>query len=505
MKVLFSEMDAAASMVPVDLSCFGEKEGLPEEAFAKVQEIFSSVDWLVTKADAARDVIQQMTASPPCKETAALLHDLLPEKQLTKTSLAGPALEKQPLSADMSKSKTKPQSVGRKSELSSAPPPPPLPPPLSSPPLQCSLQPPPSPPPPPPPTLPPHHLPASKFAFFSQNGECESGKSSSVPPSAIQTPANGTVPKTLLSQLLPPRLQTQLLGRHAAAGPKPPPPPSTSPSPPPSAFRLKDPSPPPQTRLPPSIPALKEDKASGIVPSPPPPPPTPSNLSTPPLIDSAATETGPPPTPSPPLPPPPPPPPLPPPPPPPPPIPPLKNDTGTGFGSHPSQPPPPPPPPSPYLSEKPAVSTGMPPPPPPPPITQGESSVLGDGPPPPPPPPLQSGQSAQTTSSASAPPAPPPPGTSKGAVPPPPPPGPSIGAVPPPPPPGGNSSLSPPPPAIPPPDTKGRGLSRTIASRNNQTKKLKPLHWLKITRAVQGSLWAEAQKSGEASTYVFLC
>lgn len=503
MKVLFSEMDAAASMVPVDLSCFGEKEGLPEEAFAKVQEIFSSVDWLVTKADAARDVIQQMTASPPCKETAALLHDLLPEKQLTKTSLAGPALEKQPLSADMSKSKTKPQSVGRKSELSSAPPPPPLPPPLSSPPLQCSLQPPPSPPPPPPPTLPPHHLPASKFAFFSQNGECESGKSSSVPPSAIQTPANGTVPKTLLSQLLPPRLQTQLLGRHAAAGPKPPPPPSTSPSPPPSAFRLKDPSPPPQTRLPPSIPALKEDKASGIVPSPPPPPPTPSNLSTPPLIDSAATETGPPPTPSPPLPPPPPPPPLPPPPPPP--IPPLKNDTGTGFGSHPSQPPPPPPPPSPYLSEKPAVSTGMPPPPPPPPITQGESSVLGDGPPPPPPPPLQSGQSAQTTSSASAPPAPPPPGTSKGAVPPPPPPGPSIGAVPPPPPPGGNSSLSPPPPAIPPPDTKGRGLSRTIASRNNQTKKLKPLHWLKITRAVQGSLWAEAQKSGEASTYVFLC
>lgn len=503
MKVLFSEMDAAASMVPVDLSCFGEKEGLPEEAFAKVQEIFSSVDWLVTKADAARDVIQQMTASPPCKETAALLHDLLPEKQLTKTSLAGPALEKQPSSADMSKSKTKPQSVGRKSELSSAPPPPPLPPPLSSPPLQCSLQPPPSPPPPPPPTLPPHHLPASKFAFFSQNGECESGKSSSVPPSAIQTPANGTVPKTLLSQLLPPRLQTQLLGRHAAAGPKPPPPPSTSPSPPPSAFRLKDPSPPPQTRLPPSIPALKEDKASGIVPSPPPPPPTPSNLSTPPLIDSAATETGPPPTPSPPLPPPPPPPPLPPPPPPP--IPPLKNDTGTGFGSHPSQPPPPPPPPSPYLSEKPAVSTGMPPPPPPPPITQGESSVLGDGPPPPPPPPLQSGQSAQTTSSASAPPAPPPPGTSKGAVPPPPPPGPSIGAVPPPPPPGGNSSLSPPPPAIPPPDTKGRGLSRTIASRNNQTKKLKPLHWLKITRAVQGSLWAEAQKSGEASTYVFLC
>ncbi|KAM7477150.1 hypothetical protein LguiB_024393 [Lonicera macranthoides] len=486
-EVLFSEMDAAACMVPVDLSCFGEKEGLPEEAFAKVQEIFSSVDWLVTKADAARDVIQQMTASPPRKETAALLHDLLPEKQLTKMSLAGPTLGKQSSSADTSKSKTEPQSAGRKSELSSAPPPPLLPPPPSSPLLQPSLRPPPSPPPPPPPTLPPHHLPASKFAFFSLNGECESGKSSSVPPSAIQTPPTGTVPKTLLSQLLPPRLQTQLLEKHAAAEPKPPPPPSTSPSPPPSAFRLKDPSPPlPQTRLPPTTLPLKEDKASRVVPSPPPPPPppTPSNLSTPPLTDSAATETEPPPTPFPPLPPPPPPPP----------IPPLKNDTGTGFGSHPSQPPPPPP--SPYLREKPAVSTGMPPPPPPPPTTQGESSVLGDGPPPP----LQSGQSAQTTSSAPAPPALPPPGTSMGAVPPPPPPGPSMGAVPPPPPPGGNSSLSPPPPAVPPPGTKGRGLSRTIASRNNQIKKLKPLHWLKITRVVQGSLWAEAQKSGEAST-----
>jgi hypothetical protein len=30
-------------------------------------------------------------------------------------------------------------------------------------------------------------------------------------------------------------------------------------------------------------------------------------------------------------------------------------------------------------------------------------------------------------------------------------------------------------------------------------KKMKPLHWLKLTRAVQGSLWAESQKSGEAS------
>ncbi|GJZ06438.1 formin-like protein 13 isoform X1 [Tanacetum coccineum] len=32
-----------------------------------------------------------------------------------------------------------------------------------------------------------------------------------------------------------------------------------------------------------------------------------------------------------------------------------------------------------------------------------------------------------------------------------------------------------------------------------QSNKLKALHWLKLTRAVSGSLWAEAQKSGEAS------
>ena len=38
-KVLFSDMDAAASVVTVDLSCFEEKDGLPVEAFAKVHEI----------------------------------------------------------------------------------------------------------------------------------------------------------------------------------------------------------------------------------------------------------------------------------------------------------------------------------------------------------------------------------------------------------------------------------------------------------------------------------
>jgi hypothetical protein len=52
---------------------------------------------------------------------------------------------------------------------------------------------------------------------------------------------------------------------------------------------------------------------------------------------------------------------------------------------------------------------------------------------------------------------------------------------------------------------KGRILSRTISSKNHQNKKLKPLHWLKLTRAVSGSLWAEAQKYGEATKYVLFC
>lgn len=71
---------------------------------------------------------------------------------------------------------------------------------------------------------------------------------------------------------------------------------------------------------------------------------------------------------------------------------------------------------------------------------------------------------------------------------------------------GDNKLPGPPSPAPPlgsPSMPKGR-LSRTISSRTSQTKKLKPLHWLKLTRAVQGSLWAEAQKSGEASKYVLL-
>ncbi|RVW73602.1 Formin-like protein 18 [Vitis vinifera] len=84
-------MDAAASVVTVDLSCFEEKDGLPVEAFAKVHEIFSHVDWLDPKTDAALNVLQQITASnvvqgrvetdsPGSVETSTSLQELITEK-----------------------------------------------------------------------------------------------------------------------------------------------------------------------------------------------------------------------------------------------------------------------------------------------------------------------------------------------------------------------------------------------------------------------------------------
>lgn len=56
-------MDAAASIVNLDVSCFEEKEGLPVEAFAKVHEIFSHVDWLDHKTDLTFNILQHLSGS----------------------------------------------------------------------------------------------------------------------------------------------------------------------------------------------------------------------------------------------------------------------------------------------------------------------------------------------------------------------------------------------------------------------------------------------------------
>lgn len=57
---------------------------------------------------------------------------------------------------------------------------------------------------------------------------------------------------------------------------------------------------------------------------------------------------------------------------------------------------------------------------------------------------------------------------------------------------------------------RGRGpappsgpMSRSLQSGQAASRRsnLKPLHWVKVTRAMQGSLWEESQKTDEASKY----
>ncbi|KAJ0248169.1 Formin-like protein 18 [Hirschfeldia incana] len=164
-----------------------------------------------------------------------------------------------------------------------------------------------------------------------------------------------------------------------------------------------------------------------------------------------------------------------------------------------------------------------PPPPPPPPASSQRSTATssvatqGPPPPPPPPPPRQPQRSAQP-SVPSPPPLPPPKKvvTTSNAPPPPPPPlrsNPLSGKAPPVPPPPAPSTLSrsqnggcngnvPPVPG-PPLGLNGRGMLQTSLKGQGQTRKanLKPYHWLKLTRALQGSLWAEAQQTpDEAAT-----
>ncbi|KAL2472228.1 Formin-like protein 14 [Abeliophyllum distichum] len=336
--------------------------------------------------------------------------------------------------------------------------PPPFPPPHissnkgppPSPLLNSSKVPPPPTPPPPPPPPPP---PLVRF------GTGPTPPPPSLPPSDF---SEGTLPPTppLPLPSKGPLTSSPLVSSKIAAPPPPPPPPL----PPPPISNAKRPVPPPpggplQGSIPPGpAQALEPPKAHPPLPgrgsAPPPPPPLPGRGLTP----------------------------APPPPPP-------------GRGS---APPPPPPPPG-------RGSAPAPPPPPPPP---GRSSA--PAPPPPPPPPGRS--------SAPAPP-PPPPGRCSAPAPPPPPPGRGSAPTPPPPPPGhssapvppslpgGKSSNEPPPP---PPSivrgrvmsgstSHGRGRGFTGSSIPPKKTSLKPLHWVKVTRAVQGSLWADSQKQENQS------
>ncbi|KAE9602198.1 putative C2 domain, protein-tyrosine phosphatase [Lupinus albus] len=312
-------------------------------------------------------------------------------------------------------------------------------------------------PPPPPPPLPPPRYEVS-----------------SIPPSPTP-PSTATPPKRGIPALhtfsthrtsAPPSPPLPTASHKAPSAPSPPPPPpppppySITPPPPVPPFSKAPPSPPPppySSTPPPPCPPFSK------APSPPPPPP----------YSSAA-----------PLPPPPPPfskAPLPSPPPPPP----YSSALPRSPFSKAPQPPPPPPyssapsPPPPPFSKAPLPPpySSVPPTPPPPPF--------GRTPPTPPPPPPSNG----------APPPPPPPPLSGAPAPPPPPP--MHGTPPPPPPPGGRG---PPPPAGGAPPAKGANGDLKVRGRGAMAPKrsaFKPLHWSKVTRVLQGSLWEELQRHGE--------
>ncbi|KAL3619127.1 Formin-like protein 14 [Castilleja foliolosa] len=239
-------------------------------------------------------------------------------------------------------------------------------------------------------------------------------------------------------------------GHDSASAPPPPPPPTPGSS---------APGPPPPLPISGSVPGPPPSSRSSARPGPPPPPPPLVRLSTPAPPPPPPTRGSAPPPP--------------------------------GCGSAPILPPPPPPPPPPLVrGSAPA---------PPPPLGCGSAPTLppppqgrGSAPAPPPPPPTSRG-------TALAPPPPPRGHGPKSGAPPPPPPGHGSGPAPPPPP-GSKDSQAPPPPTL-----GGRGLSSergrgsTGLSIAPKKTSLKPLHWVKVTQAVQGSLWADNQKQESQS------
>ncbi|KAI3754495.1 hypothetical protein L1987_54279 [Smallanthus sonchifolius] len=583
---LFSEMDATASVVPIDSYFFQKSEGLPIEAFTTVQEMFNSVDWPVPKSDAAFNALHQITApdygqvetmekpvnsqttlnsstSPISSSTSILPHNLSTHKPVhpylhvtgdkespltksdqplqkptdievrmrptqtgspTRSTFLPPSLPLKDVDtkAGTSQHVSSPggPSISSREEQSPAPQTPRTP-------GGSLASPPPSPPTPPlreklargdGPTP-----PRSSTCPTTPSQEKPDMKSGPSPPWSPPPPTAPTKEKTtpLPSQPVsppPPTAPTKEKTTPSPSQPVSPPPPTaptkekTTPSsqpapPPPTTAPTKEKTTPPPSQLvsPPPTTAPMKEKTT----------PAPSQQVSPPHTTAPTKEKTPPPwqpvspphtttptkektpPPSQPV------------------SPPRKTVPTKDKTPPPSQPVSPPhptaptkektPPPSQPVSpphttaptkEKPETKAGYytpappppPLPPPPPTISLKETSTMIGGPSPPPLPPA--------ALPSSVPPPPPPLAPSSPSPNPPPPPPQNAGGVPPPPPPSRGGGL-PGAPAPPPPLGRGRGLSLAL-SKNQNAKKLKPLHWLKLTRAVQGSLWAETSKSGEA-------
>ncbi|XP_059445273.1 formin-like protein 14 [Corylus avellana] len=514
-EVLFGEVESISPpKAPTTMLNGEEKGGLPIEAFSRVQELFSGVEWVDSSDDAALWLLKQLSVLSDVKELswlqskAASLYsspadseednnasstadssdeafDIIPKSSKTPTKLpiqdtvdsvplhfesdgphdvnhASEPPDQSAIENDLSSLHEQSTIPSRGSQPCSTPPALPPPPPASnlpSPPpvglsrgnLSSMSHPPPPPPPPP--------VPPSRTA------------SGGPPPPPPPPPSLNT----FRGPLLPPP-------------PPPPPPPLPSSSvpnrdslmPPPATSNRGYPPPPPPPPPPPSL----SHKASFAPPPPPPPPPhfnsskaAPPAPSPPPLSSISSQQSFVPPRP----------PPLPPPPP------------SLGSAINKFQPPPPPPPlpklpPSSSTSNATSVR-GVPPPPPPPPTSGNPGTVCR---PPPPPPP--SGPARPGSIVPPPPPAPKPPGA---------PTPPSRGATPaPPPPPGakGSNALPPPPPLVGKvkassgPSSLGRGRGAGGATLAPKKASLKPLHWVKVTRAMQGSLWADSQKQENQSS-----
>ncbi|KAK8544722.1 hypothetical protein V6N13_045801 [Hibiscus sabdariffa] len=537
---LFSELDAASSIISLDFAGFEEKGGLPMEAFAKVHEIFSHVDWLDPRADVAFNMLQQIGASNIAQEVTDSnwnsSTNLSPRSerstpknlQETKLTVVLPSSPRSPRSISMkilsapsrrssfdsdaskeakpqvsyiepfspsagaindSQAKSQRPKVAETKNISDSPQTP-LSAPVQPPPLPSSLS---------SELEPAKPSPASEAGtYLQEKNQTALPKEQSLKGSSCTSSPASTAASTVTSPLTPPN--KEVLGVRMIPPPAPPPPPTPPlkesglphkalpsleenltlrattpaasippPPPPPAPNGAGSPvSPPPPP--PPPMPPSKKNSASKSAPPPPPPPPAPIR---------AGSHVSPPPPPL---------------------MPPLNKSSAPK-----SAPPPPPPPPAPIR----AGSHVSPPPPPPPPPMPPLSSAPKSAPPPPPPPPLHTRQSASPRFSPSVPPPPPPPARASASN------SSQVPAAPPPPAPFGKKtnaiSTEPqavvssgfsdpgPPPHTSPSNSRNRLLSRTIGSRGNQAKKLKPLHWLKLSRAVSGSLWAEAQKLGEAS------
>ncbi|KAI3971508.1 hypothetical protein MKW92_003080 [Papaver armeniacum] len=469
-EILLSEMDAVSSLITMESPSYEGKDGLPMEAFSKVQEIFNGVDWLDPKVDVALNVLEKIKALDKLEPVTPVAlqkkstDDLPPDTTPDIQEKLKPQLE------SVSKSTTS-MSLDRKLSLPSLKPSPDsqlmkkMDMPQDS---QVGLQ------------QPSQAKIISQKSSQSSLSSPVSDSNSSSQTSPMSMSRYNSAPSALgITALLHDHdssLNTlpKLDGKENISVPRPPESIST-------------------TRISSETPISTDSGRSGPPPPPPPPPPlqprhTPASKMVADQLKPLAASLPPPPPPAPPSPgvtihkshhPPP-----------------SSSTSGTCHCCHISFPFPSPPPPPPLPTRK--SVTASPPPPPPPPLRSGpspNSRVAAPTPPPPPPSSLSKHPGGSTSQSSPLPPVPPPAPFARGVS--------KAGGASASPSAGGVVPHSPAPPLSVPLSARSRGVCAT-SPRNQQSgqpKKttLKPLHWLKLTRAMHGSLWAEAQKADESS------